>query len=403
MKNKFVVCLLGRFHAFEYIAALAQSRLLHTFVTSYPEKFLGQFVDTKQFVLSGWPILELINRFRRFLLTPRTVNNGLCFLIGWRASLAVTDSRVGTYVQWLGTGERWVKRANDLGLTTIVVCGNFHPSEQQAQIQKARAYQLSLLGSSDSPSADELSWFRSEKSNPVRQACRELELCSFVQVVSTPARDSFLREGFSPERIVCVNTGVDLKYFRPGDLSSFPYSQRVRVVFVGSGSFRKGFVEFCLLAEKCPEMDFYHIGSIDSEVQTLLSEAGSLNKPNLFLKGRLSRFKVSEFLRSCEALVLPSWEEGLAAVLLQALASGCLVLATRESGFSDLVPVDLQAELVLERHNVSEMATKLRAALDNPARVVGMRHTLLGHVTDNHSWQVYQSRILEEYTGRGII
>lgn len=403
MKKKFVVCLLGRFHAFEYISALAQAELLHTFVTSYPKKFLKSFVVVDRVNISGWPICEVINRFRKFFLAPIVINRSLCFVIGWRASLAVSDPTVGTYVQWLGTGSRWLRRADNMGRTTIVVCGNFHPRQQYRQLFQAKAYQLSLLGLTGVSGPTGMPEFPEKELNSIEQSCRELEICSFVQVVSTPSRDSFLREGFSSERIICVTTGVDFDYFRPGDLSRFPLSRRARVCFVGNGSFRKGFVEFCLLAEKCSEFDFYHVGSIEQEIQSLLVSAELLNKPNLHLKGRLSRFKVAEFFRYCDVLVLPSWEEGLAAVLLQALASGCLVLATRESGFYDLVPPDFVSDLGLESHDVTGMATRLRDILDDPSKFSYLRSGLLDHITEQHSWQAYQSRILDAYASRGII
>ena len=92
-----------------------------------------------------------------------------------------------------------------------------------------------------------------------------------------------------------------------------------------------------------------------------------------------------------------------AAVLLQALASGCLVLATRESGFYDLVPPDFVSDLGLESHDVTGMATRLRDILDDPSKFSYLRSGLLDHITEQHSWQAYQSRILDAYASRGII
>jgi teichuronic acid biosynthesis glycosyltransferase TuaC len=72
--------------------------------------------------------------------------------------------------------------------------------------------------------------------------------------------------------------------------------------------------------------------------------------------------EVPSWMAACDVLVLPSWAEGTPNVVLEALACGRRVVATRVGGTPDLVHSPELGELVAPRD-----AAQLAAALDRAA------------------------------------
>jgi glycosyltransferase involved in cell wall biosynthesis len=106
--------------------------------------------------------------------------------------------------------------------------------------------------------------------------------------------------------------------------------------------------------------------------------------------GRESRAKVAEAMRRCSVFALPSWNEGLGCVYLEAMACGKPVIACRGQGIEELIehgkngwliPGDGFGELV-QGLSVLLGSPELRASIGAAAR-----QTILGRLTLSHQAQ----------------
>lgn len=99
------------------------------------------------------------------------------------------------------------------------------------------------------------------------------------------------------------------------------------------------------------------------DLEACAKEAGLGNVVDF--AGYKSQAEVAETLSHADALVLPSFAEGVPVTLMEAMASGLPVLATRVGGISELVEDGVSGFLV-PPGNADALALRLRELLTNP-------------------------------------
>lgn len=205
----------------------------------------------------------------------------------------------------------------------------------------------------------------------VARRVREYELADAIVCPSSFARQSFIDQGFPPERVRTVSFGVD----RPSQMESGDRPRdSFRVLFVGQINLRKG-VRYLLEAFKKlrhPKKELWIVGP--KTEQSGIDDI-SLPEETRFL-GVLKGAELENAYQSCHVFVLPTLEEGQALVLGEALAHGLPVIATVNSGASDLFaegtagflvpirsPESITAKLQLladDRSLLKEMSARMR-------------------------------------------
>lgn len=162
------------------------------------------------------------------------------------------------------------------------------------------------------------------------------------------------------ERISVVGAGYREDLFQA---SGRPVEPPERLVYVGKLSAAKGLAQlldaFEGLAARRPGAELHVAGSGGGEEGRALAERMA-GMERVTWHGPLPQDRLGELLRSGRACVLPSFYEGLPLVLVEALACGCRLVATRLPGVeSGLAP---HLGEVLEMVDLPEMA-----AVDTPA------------------------------------
>jgi glycosyltransferase involved in cell wall biosynthesis len=166
-------------------------------------------------------------------------------------------------------------------------------------------------------------------------------------------RDVFVRCGVHPERIAVVPNGVNTHSFCPEGKSWKPPEARgFTFLFVGGAIGRKGVDllikayqsaftnrdEVSLIIKDIGSSSFYRHMTV---VPWLLKESKKPESPRLVvLIDEMDETKLSELYRACDALVLPYRGEGFGMPLLEAMACGKPVIATREGPASEFCPED---------------------------------------------------------------
>jgi glycosyltransferase involved in cell wall biosynthesis len=193
-----------------------------------------------------------------------------------------------------------------------------------------------------------------------------------VLAVSRPLADRALELGAPPQRTVVVPNGVDKTRFFPRDRSAcrgqLGLSPDGRwIVYVGELFESKGVLDllaaFERLAPANPEAKLAVVGH-GPELPRVQAFAARF-PDRVFTAGGRPHDEVALFMGAADVCTLPSWREGTPNVVIEALASGRRVVATRVGGIPDVIRNAGQGELV-EARDVPALANALARALTVP-------------------------------------
>lgn len=195
-----------------------------------------------------------------------------------------------------------------------------------------------------------------------------------VRIGVSPAVCEMLRnEGIKPEKIKCIENGIDLEKFERTSNNStikaeLHIENHVKVVgTVGRLVEQKGHKYFLAAAARVikefPEVKFLVVG--DGPLKEILHQQAI----ELGIKGKVIftgyRNDIPGLMAIMDLFVLPSLTEGLPLVILEAMAAKKAILATRVSGIPYIINDGVDGLLVTPQC-VDELATNICYLLKNP-------------------------------------
>jgi len=219
----------------------------------------------------------------------------------------------------------------------------------------------------------------------------EYEMADAILVPSEFVRRSFIAEGVPEAKLRKVSYGVDLRRFNP---VGAPEPGRFDVLFVGAASLRKG-VPDLLDAYRMlhhPRKRLRFVGAVTEDVRALLQRA-QRSDPSIEILGPRPQDQLREIMSTAHVMVLPSIEEGLALVQAQAMACGCPVIASTNTGCEDLFTSGAEGFIVPIR-SPETIAACLQKLADNPQLQASMREAALRRVNGTRGWDGYGVNIL---------
>jgi len=136
-----------------------------------------------------------------------------------------------------------------------------------------------------------------------------------------------------------------------------------RIFWAGGDWFRKGLHHLAsaadILKSKYSHLDFRVAGITDTNVQKM-----PMFK-NLNFLGKLNRTQMEEEFSTADIFVFPTLTEGMASVVIEAIASGCPVITTRGSGVDGLK--DGKAGLIIDSISSGSLSRAIESLfLDRP-------------------------------------
>jgi starch synthase len=221
----------------------------------------------------------------------------------------------------------------------------------------------------------------------IRDIVREEKIYEIADAITVPssfAARSFIESGLPPEKIHRIPYGVRLESF---SRIAEPPADRFEVLFAGSVGLRKG-VPYLLEAFaklRHPAKRLRVAGAMHPDMKSVLNRL-PLNQVEFL--GAVPQQHLVELMSTSHVMVLPSLEEGLALVQGQALACGCPVLCSTNTGGEDLFTDGVEGFIVPIR-DPQALADRMQQLADDPALQVRMSEAALQRVRSIGGWIAY--------------
>ena len=315
----------GRFFAFDLAPALLKRGHDVTVFTNYPKWAAARFGvppdRVRSFTRHG-----LLQRLAGRTGTSRTFESQLHSMFGSWAARELGREQWDVIYSWSGVSEEIYRSPEVSGRLKLLMRGSSHIRTQAALLceeQKRAGVPI------DQPSQ----WM-------IEREEREYGLADRVVVLSTFAYDTFREQGVPDSGLRIMQLGVETGVFRPAPevtearRARILSGARLRVLYVGHLSFRKGLADFRRMIEKSHDrFNFRFVGMVTPEAR---SAVASLTSRAEFVGHRPQQELPQEYAWA-DLFVFPTVEDGSPVVLAQASAAGLPILTTTNCSGPDLV------------------------------------------------------------------
>ncbi len=206
-----------------------------------------------------------------------------------------------------------------------------------------------------------------------RKASVDLDQAEYVLVNSDFVKETCMHAGMDASRIYVVYLGVDDKFLDvcPVFDESQVKARNATLLFAGGWQVRKGIYTLMTALEgldACPwELDV--IGGMDPEVRIDERHIEFFRRENVRSYGILPRSELAARMADRSIFVFPSYCEGSARVIFEAMACGCAVITTPNSGS---IVRHGENGWVVPPGNVTALQNAVAEALANPDKVAEM-------------------------------
>lgn len=285
------------------------------------------------------------------------------------------------FVGWAHYSLHSIAAAKKAGATVIIESGSCHIVEQKMLLDEEYAW-----WGIESPAINQ---------RVIDKMLAEYKQADYIMTLSSFARNSFIKQGFSEEKILMVPCGVDIEFFKGKNKIST--ASKFRVIFVGLVSLRKG-IQNLIQAWKLANVprdnsELIVVGAPQKDFMLIKDKLPISSNINFI--GPTDRNTLKQLYQTSSVFVLPSIEDGFGMVIGEAMASGLPVICSTHSAAPEII-TDGKHGFLFEPNNVTELAEKIRWCYEHhdEARAMGLEGQQ--RIRD-FSWDNYGAKIYAEY------
>lgn len=369
----------GRFHSYDVAYELYKKGFLNQLITTYPYFKIkewgipSQLVDTNIKLGIFDRVIRLmpnILKFKLMVIQKKLYEKFAC------KSLKI-DSDV--LLCWSGDSVKIIDYAKKNNILVILERSSIHIEKQLEIIEnehkknKKKYYQIDQ--------------------KLIHRELLGYEKTNIIMVPSTYVRDSFDNEELKKKIFInklCVNLGLFYKKNQIKDKS------KLKIIYVGAISLQKG-VHYLIEAVNellCEgiKLELNLIGKIDYELRSFMKKFYS---KNIILTGYIPRHKLVDFYNSSHLFVMPSIQDGMATVQLEALACGLPIISTKSSGGEDLIQ-NGKTGFIINSGNISELKEKILFFYEDRVALEQMSINAQNLSNNEFRWSNYVERLLKK-------
>ncbi|MEM2446442.1 MAG: glycosyltransferase [Candidatus Bathyarchaeia archaeon] len=222
-----------------------------------------------------------------------------------------------------------------------------------------------------------------------------LQRCDRVIAVSQALMDKVIALGVNPQKVVVLSNGVDVERFKPIP----PQCRQNIILYVGSLIERKG-INFLLSAMPSvfavlPNYRLLIVGE-GPQYPFLKRMASSLNiNDKVEFLGSQSHDQVRSLIQQAKLLVLPSIEEAQGVVLLEALACGTPVVASKVGGIPEVITPEVG--LLVPCANAAALSEAILDVLLDNERWLNMSYQARLRAENVYDWREITKKMISIY------
>ncbi len=216
-----------------------------------------------------------------------------------------------------------------------------------------------------------------------------------IFALSRALANELISLGIPSGKIVLIPNGVDINKFPKGETARDQI-----ILFVASLIKRKG-LEFLIraftgLILRFPSSQLIIIG--EGPLRNSLEKMASaqVNTSKIIFLGGQTQEQVSEWMRRAKIFILPSLEEGLGVVLLEALASGTPCIGSNVGGIPDVISPDVG--VLVPPADSQALQTAIETLLINEIDWLEYSRNARHRAEREYSWDEIALKILGYYS-----
>ncbi len=356
-KLRIAIVVHGRFHAFDLLKALsARPDVDVQLLTNYRASECAKFGIAPALVSSFFVhrmLQAFLNRVAPWFF-PLWMERYLCEIFGaWAANRLARQAHKPHLIRvFSGVAEEILLDPRLQACKKVLTRGSSHISTQYTLLHEEEIRARTILAELADSAVQKINKPKINKPSAWMMAreLREYQLSDAVLVLSQFAEKSFLQHGFDPQRLMTIPNAVNLSWFAADAATMQAREQRLRsgaplrVLMVGSFSFRKGIIDFANVVKHFKSshfksshlkrnMQFRFVGDMPTEglaIQAMLL-------PDVEFRERIAPQQLAQEYAWGDVFLFPTIEDGFPAVLSQALAAGLCVITTPNGSGPDLI------------------------------------------------------------------
>jgi glycosyltransferase involved in cell wall biosynthesis len=357
------------------VFALQKLECMGTLYGGFP-KFRYTKTGIPPEIIRTFPLATLWNHARNKIGLPQAMSlNEPKTLARWIASR--TDLSPAIWSN--GTIHRFLyPELKATGRKLILERGSMHPREHFHYQQRARR-EAGVSYSEELPASalDEI---------------QQTDHADAVLTCSGMVRQSYLDNGFDPEKLYECDFGIDTDEFSFMNRSAANH-RPIRLGVVGLVGFRKGAWRVIKIAEWAKRaghaVEMHFVGPIETR------EAGEMlakSDANIHFHGVLKGEELKAKLKSFDLYMLPSYEEGLPFSVLEAMSSGLAAIVSTDTGACE-VALDGISGIHLTTFTDDEFDSKLTPLFKEPDMILMMGKSARERIKQNYTIEHYYARV----------
>ncbi|KGE14311.1 glycosyltransferase family 4 protein [Sphingobacterium deserti] len=220
----------------------------------------------------------------------------------------------------------------------------------------------------------------------------DFRYCDFYLVPSEVVKRSLIAADVPLSKLIKVPYGVSVRDFSYHEKPQKSAAEPLRLLFVGGVMHRKGIHHLCELV------------SMYNAQEVILEIAGGVvafedtpekyrDCENIKFLGFVTRDRIAEKFKQADVFILPSLGEGLALVILEALATGTPVLTSNLSGGNDAV-INYENGIVYDYNNLGQLKDGIDWFRANRDKIPAMSKAARKTVEEEYTWEKYYQQLV---------
>ena len=210
-------------------------------------------------------------------------------------------------------------------------------------------------------------------------------MADYVGTISSFQKQTYIEEGVNESKMFLSFLGVDTSVFFPKKIKK----DKFIVVCIGNNFVRKG-MKYLTDAFNSLKLDNSELWFVGNNQRDVAERIAKIEKNNIFI-GSVNEFKLPDLYNQSSIFCLPTLEEGLGAVILQAMACELPIITSPYA--KDLV-TDGQEGFIITPRNTSLISEKIKYFYDNPNKIVEMGTKARIKIENNFTFDSVAKRIV---------